>query len=148
MRSATRRRSPPVVHSVSSVPVSRREEHDARVRNYLISMSIRTLAVALAGFFLLYTTWTVLAWICVAAAVLLPYPAVVLANNVNHRTHVMPVERPTRMIAGSPHISVGSPAFTDPSTASSAGPASNPPGSSPPGSHATSSGWGEDGTSR
>ncbi len=70
-----------VVHSISTAPVSAGEDQRQRVRSYLISMSIRTGSFALAGLFgfVLDVPWA--AWGFMIAAVVLPYPAVVLANN-------------------------------------------------------------------
>ena len=90
------------VQSISSVPASRRGDQDRRLRNYLISMGIRTLCFVLAGVFAIATDWTVAVWVCVAAAALLPYPAVVFANNVDRRESVMPRVSPMRAIGGSP----------------------------------------------
>lgn len=70
------------------------------MRNYLISMGIRTLCFVLAGVFAIATDWTVAAWVCVIAAAVLPYPAVVFANNVDRRESVMPTESPQRAIEG------------------------------------------------
>lgn len=59
---------------------SARSSHSAdvsrRMRNYAISMAIRTLCVV--GFILLIPHWT--AWLLVPGAVFLPYVAVVMAN--------------------------------------------------------------------
>ena len=65
---------------VTTAPTSRAEEQAGRQRRYLISMGIRTLcfigAVVADG-------W--LRWLLVAAAVLLPYVAVVFANTEGRR---------------------------------------------------------------
>ena len=70
----------PVVPSATNLPAPPKDDHDARVRNYLLSMSLRTvcfiLAVVLHG-------W--LRWVCVALAAVLPYIAVVAANAVQRR---------------------------------------------------------------
>ena len=70
------------------------------MRNYLVSMGIRTLCFILAGVFAMATDWTVAIWVCVVAAAVLPYPAVVFANNVDRRASVMPTESPRRAIEG------------------------------------------------
>ncbi|AKU18949.1 hypothetical protein VV02_14745 [Luteipulveratus mongoliensis] len=62
------------------LPVNPQEDHRKRVRNYLISMGIRTLCFILAVVFT-----GPLRWICVALAVVLPYVAVVAANATQHR---------------------------------------------------------------
>lgn len=94
------RRTPPPrpVQSVSTAPLNPRIDQDARLRNYLISMSIRTACVALAGLFAIWTPWIAAAWVCVAAAVLLPYPAVVYANNVDRRRHHVELIAPHRAL--------------------------------------------------
>ncbi len=63
-------------------------------------MGIRTVCFALAGIFAIATDWTIAAWVCVVAAALLPYPAVVFANNVDRRRVTMEAVSPTRAIAG------------------------------------------------
>ena len=94
-----RRTVPPrPVQSISTAPLSRRVDQDTRLRNYLISMSIRTACVALAGLFAIWTPWIAAAWVCVAAAVLLPYPAVVYANTIARRTHRVELIAPQRAI--------------------------------------------------
>ncbi|HHU08467.1 MAG TPA: DUF3099 domain-containing protein [Intrasporangiaceae bacterium] len=57
-----------------------KDEQSARVRKYLIAMSIRTACFAGAAF---STGW--LRWAMVAGAVFLPYFAVVIANAVKPR---------------------------------------------------------------
>jgi hypothetical protein len=63
---------------ITSAPVSRKDELAHRQRRYVISMTIRTLcfigAVAAHG-------W--LRWVLVAAAFILPYVAVVMANRAD-----------------------------------------------------------------
>lgn len=78
-------------------------------------MGIRTVCFALAGLFAVTTSWTTLAWICVVAAALLPYPAVVFANAVDRRRDVDVVQTPMRMIGAgpmSPGGATGSRGFT------------------------------------
>lgn len=58
------------------------------MRGYTISMSIRTICFLIAGLFVTVVDWRPGAWIFIAAAVVLPYPAVVLANNRDMRTTV------------------------------------------------------------
>lgn len=68
------------VPSATNLPAPPKDDRDARMRNYTISMGIRTvcfiLAVVLHG-------W--MRWTCVALACVLPYIAVVLANAVQRR---------------------------------------------------------------
>jgi hypothetical protein len=68
------------VQSVTSAPPSVVDEQSARVRRYLLTMTIRIvcggLAIAASG-------W--LRWALVTAAVVLPYIAVVMANAVGPR---------------------------------------------------------------
>lgn len=64
-------------------------------------MGIRTACFAVAGLFAISTQWTAVAWVCVAAAVLLPYPAVVFANVTDRRVQHMDLVTPTRAIGPS-----------------------------------------------
>ena len=50
------------------------------MRRYLLSMGIRTACFVLAVVALAVLHWTVVGWVLVVAAVILPYIAVVLAN--------------------------------------------------------------------
>jgi len=72
-----KRRQPEAVR-ITNAPVSRKDELAHRQRRYVISMTIRTLcfigAVAAHG-------W--LRWVLVAAAFILPYIAVVMANKAD-----------------------------------------------------------------
>jgi hypothetical protein len=74
-----KRRQPEAVR-ITNAPVSRKDELAHRQRRYVISMTIRTLccigAVAAHG-------W--LRWVLVAAAFVLPYVAVVMANSATPR---------------------------------------------------------------
>ena len=65
---------------VTTAPRSRAEEQAGRQRRYLISMGIRTLCFVGA---VIADGW--LRWVLVAAAVLLPYVAVVFANTEGRR---------------------------------------------------------------
>ena len=73
-------RPQPSAQSVTTAPESLREEQGSRIRRYLVMMAIRTIcfvaAVPLQG-------W--MRWTAVAAAVVLPYVAVVFANAVKPR---------------------------------------------------------------
>lgn len=107
--SSARRGEPRRVHHITHAPVSRREDQHNRIRNYLVSMTIRTVCFALAGIFAVATDWTAAAWVCVIAAALLPYPAVVFANNVDRRRAVPVVEKPYRMLEAGRRESVAAP---------------------------------------
>lgn len=94
---------PERVYSISSLPRSGREDRDSRLRNYLISMTIRTVCFAMTGVFLTLIPWTPGAWLCALAAVVLPYPAVVFANAQDKRTSTVDAETVThRMLLPGP----------------------------------------------
>lgn len=78
------------VHSISTLPPSAADDRRVRARNYIISMTIRTLGVVFAGVFMTVIPWTPGAWICMILGIVLPYPAVIVANNVDRRQHVEP----------------------------------------------------------
>ncbi len=94
------------IQSITHAPRSAREDQQHRLRNYLISMGIRTVCFALAGILAIATAWTWAAWVCIVAAALLPYPAVVFANAVDRRSVVEPVTAPRRAIEGSRRESI------------------------------------------
>ena len=71
------------VPSATNLPSAARDDRDSRTKHYLISMGIRT-----ACFLLAVLLWGPLRWasvVCIVAAVLLPYFAVVFANATNSR---------------------------------------------------------------
>ncbi len=68
------------VPSVTTAPISLREEQSGRMRQYLATMALRTVCFVGAYFFEGWMRWT-----CVALAVVLPYIAVVLVNAVRPR---------------------------------------------------------------
>lgn len=76
------------MQSISALPPSPAVDRARRLRGYLISMGIRTVAFAVAGLAVVVGWPSWIAWVCIVAAVLLPYPAVVFANNVDR--HVAP----------------------------------------------------------
>lgn len=87
------------VHSISTVPTAAGEDRDLRMRNYLLSMGIRTFCFVFAGFFIFAVPWTPGAWICLIAAVVLPYPAVIFANATsNQKSHFAQPVTPVREI--------------------------------------------------
>ena len=70
----------PSVPSVTTAPVTLREEQSGRMRQYLWTMALRTTCFIGAYFFEGWLRWT-----CVLLAVVLPYIAVVLVNSVRPR---------------------------------------------------------------
>lgn len=55
------------------------DDMKSRIIKYSITMGIRTFCFV-AAYFMFRAELTVLMWVCVAGAVLLPYPAVIAAN--------------------------------------------------------------------
>lgn len=87
------------VHSISSVPTSIADDQSARMRTYLISMGIRTACFILAALAYVVTGWVWLTLLLSVLAIVLPYPAVVLANNSgNRQSHFMVPATPSREI--------------------------------------------------
>lgn len=89
----TQHQEPPV--SITSARTSHSEDMHKRQVRYLLSMGIRTVCFVLA----IVTTGPV-RWVLVAAAVFLPYIAVVLANATDRRSSAGPAsflndERPS-----------------------------------------------------
>ncbi|MBT0772408.1 DUF3099 domain-containing protein [Kineosporia sp. J2-2] len=72
------------VHSITGAVSPHSDDLDARIRRYLISMSIRVVCVVLA--IVIHARWGHWSWwIFAAGAVILPYVAVVMANAVGRR---------------------------------------------------------------
>ena len=71
-----RPRTAPDVVRITDAPISTADEIGARQRRYLLSMGVRTLCFV--GAIVVGSGW--LRWVLVAAALLLPYVAVVMAN--------------------------------------------------------------------
>jgi Mn2+/Fe2+ NRAMP family transporter len=67
---------------ITTAAASRNDDISARQRRYVISMGIRT--VCFVGAVLVGPGW--LRWVLVAAALLLPYVAVVMANAVSTKS--------------------------------------------------------------
>jgi Protein of unknown function (DUF3099) len=67
---------------ITTAPTSRSEDIRGRERRYIISMTIRTVAFVAAV--AVGPGW--LRWVLIAAALVLPYVAVVLANAGNQRS--------------------------------------------------------------
>ncbi|GAB3683127.1 DUF3099 domain-containing protein [Angustibacter aerolatus] len=65
----------PEVHSITGAQTSLDDDLHGRMKRYLVSMSVRTLCFVLA---VVFTGW--LRWTFAAAAIILPYVAVVAAN--------------------------------------------------------------------
>lgn len=61
------------------------DDMKSRIIKYSITMAIRTLCFV-AAYFMFRANLTVLMWICVGGAVILPYPAVIFANAGRERT--------------------------------------------------------------
>ena len=78
------RRGEPVF-AVTSLPTSLQDDQGQRMRRYLLSMGIRTVCFVLAVLALGVLHWTVVGWLLVTAAVVLPYIAVVAANATRPR---------------------------------------------------------------
>jgi hypothetical protein len=89
---AGRRGSAPLI---TDARMATSDEMSARIRQYTITMSIRA-----ACFISMVFVHGIFRWILFAAAVILPFIAVIAANQVNQRfrrrtmTHAMPTERP------------------------------------------------------
>ena len=69
------------VQSVTSAPQSAADEQAQRLRRYLLTMAFRVVCTILA---VVASGWV--RWTLVAAAVILPYFAVVMANSVRPRS--------------------------------------------------------------
>jgi hypothetical protein len=68
------------VFAVTGLPASLQDDQGQRMRRYLLSMGIRTVCFVLAVVALAVLHWTVVGWVLITAAVILPYIAVVAAN--------------------------------------------------------------------
>lgn len=88
-----RRKSPASVYRVTGVRTGRSDDIRRRYRRYAISMGIRT-----GCFVASVLTHGVARWTLLAAALLLPYVAVVMANGGREREHdrLAPVVLPSR----------------------------------------------------
>jgi hypothetical protein len=73
------------VFAVTGLPASLQEEQRKRIHRYLLSMGIRTACFVLAFVTLWGLHWTVIGWLFVIAAAILPYIAVVVANATKPR---------------------------------------------------------------
>jgi hypothetical protein len=68
------------VFTVTGLPTSLQDDQGQRMRRYLVSMGIRTACFILAVVAIVWLHWTVIGWVFIIAAVVLPYVAVVMAN--------------------------------------------------------------------
>lgn len=82
---------------VTSLPQSPDEERRGRMLKYSIAMGVRMICVILA--FSIPFWWR---WIFVAAALILPYIAVVIANTVR-AGNIQQVARPGGLVQVTPH---------------------------------------------
>ena len=90
------------VYNITEARKSASIDRDARTRRYLISMTIRTVCFLAA---ILVDGW--LTWVLFAAAVVLPYIAVVGANTVTRPS--APNTLPPLIIKDTPELPVGHP---------------------------------------
>jgi hypothetical protein len=70
----------PTVHRITNAPVALEQDQSQRVRNYVISMTMRIVFIVLAVF--THGGWR---WAFALAAVFIPYFAVVIANGGRER---------------------------------------------------------------
>ena len=88
-----RRRATDPVYQITGARRGVREDVDSRTRRYVVSMAVRTVCFVLA---VLTDGW--LRWVLIAAAVGLPYLAVVFANGGRERA----VDLPDAGVTGAP----------------------------------------------
>lgn len=86
------------VQSVTGIGQNPEEERKKRMIKYTVAMTVRVICLILG---MVLQGW--LMWICFAAAIFLPYVAVVLANDVRHdaENNATPVTGPKLTIAAS-----------------------------------------------
>jgi hypothetical protein len=91
------------VFAVTGLPASLGDDQGQRMRRYLVSMGIRTACFVLAVVALAVLHWTVVGWVLVTAAVVLPYIAVVAANaRRSQASAALPPVTPTDAAAEQP----------------------------------------------
>lgn len=78
-------RSNAPVYQITGARRGVRDDVDSRTRRYLVSMGVRTVCFVLA---VVTDGW--LRWVLIAAAVMLPYLAVVFANGGRERVEHLP----------------------------------------------------------
>jgi len=79
------RRGKEPVYQITGARRGVRDDVDSRTRRYLVSMGVRTVCFVLA---VVTDGW--LRWVLIAAAVMLPYLAVVFANGGRERVENLP----------------------------------------------------------
>jgi len=84
---------------VSDAPEPLAVEQARRMRSYLVQMGIRVVCIALAA---AVPSWP-LRWVCIAAAVVLPYTAVLVANAGRDRRSTGPALLDPRALPAAPH---------------------------------------------
>ena len=97
---------------MSDAPEPLAVEQARRMRSYLVQMGIRVVCIALAA---AVPSWP-LRWVCIAAAVVLPYTAVLVANAGRDRRSTGPVLLDPRALPAAPHDDDASPAASPQST--------------------------------
>lgn len=107
------RRAETPVQTVTSAPMSVRDDSAERMHRYLFSMGVRTACFILAVFFFTVLHWTIVTWICIGAAAVLPYIAVVMANATRSR-RIDQVGAVTP--SGQPFTELSQRAWTDPAS--------------------------------
>jgi fatty acid desaturase len=90
------------VFRITDASQSVAQERQARTRRYLISMTIRTVCFITA---ILVSGW--LTWVLFAAAIILPYIAVVVANSVVRPS--TPIGMPPVILKDTTELPVGHP---------------------------------------
>jgi len=90
--------------SVTNLGVSPEEERRSRMIRYSIAMAVRMICIVLA---FLVQGW--LMWVCFALAIVLPYWAVVIANN---QGEAKPKTTAAEVVA--PRLAISADAFTIP----------------------------------
>ncbi|WP_336645658.1 DUF3099 domain-containing protein [Microbacterium sp. USHLN186] len=96
--------------AVTSLPQSPQDEATHRVRRYALTMAIRTVCFLLMAFVQPIGWWT---WAFAAAAIFLPYIAVVYANAGSDSTPTA-VESPARQLEASTPVVTSTPPVADP----------------------------------
>lgn len=83
---------------MSDAPEPLAVEQARRMRTYLIQMGIRIVCIAVAA---AVPSWP-LRWVCIAAAVVLPYTAVLMANAGRDRRTTTPIMLDPRALPATP----------------------------------------------
>ncbi|MGP7960807.1 DUF3099 domain-containing protein [Sanguibacter sp. A247] len=88
---------------MSDAPEPLAVEQARRVRSYLVQMGVRIVCIAVAA---AVPSWP-LRWVCIAAAVVLPYTAVLMANAGRDRRTTTSVVLDPRALPYAPHDADG-----------------------------------------